>query len=138
MNRDELVAAYQRRPLLAAKRVAEHQLRALQAMDAGELDQAVAHWDRVDLFHDVLDVLVRCRRCGRKLSDPRSVERRIGPECWEKTGIGGCPFCGGTGRLAAPDPVLGGYTDHNCFCQDRPRTDHAISGEITDPAGASI
>lgn len=28
-----------------------------------------------------LDAEVRCRRCGRKLTDPESVARKIGPEC---------------------------------------------------------
>jgi hypothetical protein len=28
----------------------------------------------------------RCCRCGRTLTDPLSIERGIGPECWEKTG----------------------------------------------------
>jgi hypothetical protein len=25
-----------------------------------------------------------CRRCGRALTNPESVERQIGPECWRK------------------------------------------------------
>jgi len=27
---------------------------------------------------------VRCRVCGRKLSNPKSVSRQIGPVCWSK------------------------------------------------------
>lgn len=40
----------------------------------------------------------RCGRCGRKLTTPESVERGIGPECWE--------LLGNAARLAiAPDAV---------------------------------
>lgn len=28
----------------------------------------------------------KCKRCGRKLSDPLSMERGYGPVCWEKEG----------------------------------------------------
>lgn len=134
MKRDELVAAYKRRPQLAAKRVQEHQLRALQCMDNGDYEAAVMHWDRADEYNLVLDALVRCRRCGRELSHPVSIARRIGPECWEKSPVDGCPICGGSGTMAVPDPVLGDYVDVNCFCQDRVRPDNGISGEVTDPA----
>jgi hypothetical protein len=26
----------------------------------------------------------RCKRCGRGLTDPTSVDRGIGPDCWQK------------------------------------------------------
>ena len=26
----------------------------------------------------------KCRKCGRQLSDPQSISRATGPECWEK------------------------------------------------------
>jgi hypothetical protein len=26
----------------------------------------------------------KCRKCGRPLSDPLSIQRATGPECWEK------------------------------------------------------
>ena len=28
----------------------------------------------------------RCRACNRPLSDPESIERELGPECWRKGG----------------------------------------------------
>lgn len=139
VRREELVRSYATRPQLAAKKAADHQLRALAAMHAGALDDAVAHWDRADEYHDVLDALVRCRRCGRELTHPASVAVRIGPECAAKTGVGGCPFCGGTGQMAFPDPVLGGYSDHDCWCQNRPRVENiGTSGEVLpmDPPAA--
>lgn len=134
MNRDELVACYKAHPPLAAKKVHEHQLRALQCVDRGELDDAVAHWDRADDYHHVLDTLVCCRRCGRPLTHPVSVARKIGPECWEKPPIDGCPICGGRGLMAVPDPVLGDYVDVNCFCAERVRSDNGTSGKQPDPA----
>jgi len=30
---------------------------------------------------------VRCRICGRKLTNPKSVQRQIGPICWNRLGI---------------------------------------------------
>lgn len=34
----------------------------------------------------------KCQKCGRKLTDPDSMERGFGPECWESiTGI--CSRC---------------------------------------------
>ena len=40
----------------------------------------------------------RCRRCGRALSDPVSVERSVGPECWSKD------LHEKTGTPPAPEP----------------------------------
>lgn len=37
----------------------------------------------VEVWHDG-----SCGRCGRDLTDPLSVSRGIGPECWEKMGLG--------------------------------------------------
>lgn len=37
----------------------------------------------VEVYHDG-----SCGRCGRDLTDPLSVSRGIGPECWEKMGLG--------------------------------------------------
>jgi hypothetical protein len=31
-----------------------------------------------------LKVIGRCKRCGRGLTNPTSVRRGIGPECWTK------------------------------------------------------
>jgi Family of unknown function (DUF6011) len=31
-----------------------------------------------------LVMIGRCRRCGRGLTDPRSVRRGVGPGCWVK------------------------------------------------------
>lgn len=134
MNPAELVAAYRRRPQLAARRVQEHQLRALQCMDDGNYEQAVMHWDRADEYHAVLDELVCCRRCGRQLTNPESVARRIGPECIQKSPVDGCPICAGRGLMAVPDPVLGDYVDVNCFCKDRVRSENGTSGERPAPA----
>ena len=40
---------------------------------------------------------VKCRHCGRKLTDPESRERGYGPECWAevtKSEMKTCPVCG--------------------------------------------
>lgn len=114
---DQLVAAYRKRPALAAEKADEHRRRAAAARLLGEYDQAVHHWDRVDIYHAVLDELVRCRRCGRHLTNPESVERHIGPECWAKEqSPDRCQVCDGAGIIAAPDPVIGGTIDIDCVC----------------------
>lgn len=38
---------------------------------------------QVEVWHDGT-----CGRCGRDLTDPVSVSRGIGPDCWEKMGVG--------------------------------------------------
>lgn len=38
--------------------------------------------DSVEVYHDGT-----CGRCGRDLTDPLSVARGIGPECWDKMGL---------------------------------------------------
>ena len=30
--------------------------------------------------------MVRCKRCNKLLTNPKSVERRYGPVCWRKIG----------------------------------------------------
>ena len=40
--------------------------------------------DRADLLERQLNAVRRCKRCGRTLSDPVSIERGIGSDCWEK------------------------------------------------------
>ena len=38
-----------------------------------------------------------CRKCGKKLSDPESMQRGYGPECWAK--LTGChPSAGKSGN----------------------------------------
>lgn len=44
---------------------------------------AAATWGSVPPGH-TLEVAKRCLRCGRDLTTPESLERGIGPECWEK------------------------------------------------------
>lgn len=39
--------------------------------------------DTVEVWHDG-----SCARCGRDLTDPLSVQRGIGPDCWERMGLG--------------------------------------------------
>lgn len=39
-------------------------------------------------FNVVVHHLGKCGRCGRKLSDPASIERGLGPECLKKTLFG--------------------------------------------------
>jgi hypothetical protein len=36
--------------------------------------------------HRARPVLCKCRACGHGLSDPESVERKLGPTCWAKGG----------------------------------------------------
>jgi len=114
---EQLVDAYRKRPGLAAEAAARHRHMAEAARAAGELAQAVHHWDRVDDYHAVLDELVRCRRCGRQLTDPISIDRRIGPECRIKEPPPQrCDLCDGRGVIAAPDPIIGGTIDIECPC----------------------
>lgn len=114
---EQLVNAYRRRPGLAADAAERHRHMAEAARRNGELNDAVHHWDRVDAYNAVLDELEHCRRCGRPLTNPESVARRIGPECWAKERTPErCTVCGGAGTIAAPDPVLGGTIDVDCVC----------------------
>lgn len=41
--------------------------------------------DLADQLEAELTSAGRCRRCGRPLSDPVSIERGIGSDCWRKT-----------------------------------------------------
>jgi hypothetical protein len=65
------VAAYHRRREAAALAVGDDDL-------AAEAARIAAH------FEGLLDSRSRCRRCGRALTDPTSVARGIGPECWAR------------------------------------------------------
>jgi hypothetical protein len=40
--------------------------------------------DLADAFEAELALAGRCRRCGRALSDPESVRRGVGPDCYLK------------------------------------------------------
>lgn len=40
--------------------------------------------DAANRAEEVLARLGRCRRCGRALTDPASVERGVGPDCVKK------------------------------------------------------
>ena len=40
--------------------------------------------DSAELLEARLVGAGRCKRCGRELSDPVSVERGVGPDCWQK------------------------------------------------------
>lgn len=40
--------------------------------------------DTADTLEDALTRAGRCRRCGRDLSDPISVKRGVGPDCWQR------------------------------------------------------
>lgn len=113
----QLVAAYRKRPPLAAIQADRHRHMAAAAVRDGEYKQAIHHWDRVDAYNAVLDELVRCRRCGHPLSKPESVARRIGPECWAKEPLPErCTICDGAGTIHAPDPIIGGTIDIDCVC----------------------
>jgi hypothetical protein len=81
---EALVKAYERRPGLAAQKAAWHRQQAELCHQRGEPDHEVHHYDRADNYEAVLDRLVRCRRCGRELTDPVSIERKIGPECYRR------------------------------------------------------
>lgn len=114
---EELVKAYRARPGRAADAAERHRYMAEAARQAGELNQAVHHWDRVDMYNAVLDELVACRRCGRPLTHPVSISRHIGPECLSKEPIvERCTICDGRGVIAAPDPIIGGTIDIECSC----------------------
>jgi hypothetical protein len=64
-----------------ARVAAHHRRRQADAIATGD-DTLAAEADRAATTYEaMLDVRCRCRRCGRVLSDPASVRRRIGPEC---------------------------------------------------------
>jgi len=44
-------------------------------------------WDRIELWHHG-----ECSMCGRRLTDPKSIERGIGPTCYEAHSRGELPF----------------------------------------------
>jgi hypothetical protein len=83
---ESLVKAYERRPGLAAQKAAWHRQQAERCRQHGEINHEVSHYDRADNYEAVLDRLERCRRCGRALTDPVSIGRKIGPECVRKDG----------------------------------------------------
>jgi hypothetical protein len=56
------------------KKLAE---RAARLRDVGRPDDA-AQVERI------LAAAGHCKHCGRPLSDPVSVERGVGPDCWQK------------------------------------------------------
>ena len=49
-------------------------------------EQARARGDHphADELHAALIALMYCANCGRPLVDPVSIERGIGPDCWER------------------------------------------------------
>jgi hypothetical protein len=56
-------------------------------MKPGKLAKAAAYYRRqgaheqAHFYETILVEQGRCRRCGRLLTDPASVERGVGPEC---------------------------------------------------------
>jgi hypothetical protein len=52
-----------------------------------KLAQQAAHYrqlgldDIADRFQEQLRTTGRCKRCGRPLTDPASIERGVGPDC---------------------------------------------------------
>jgi hypothetical protein len=40
--------------------------------------------DEADKIGRILNAVGHCRHCGRPLSDPTSIERGIGSDCWAK------------------------------------------------------
>lgn len=49
-------------------------------------EEARARGDQrhADSLHSALVALMFCANCGRPLDDPMSIERGIGPDCWQK------------------------------------------------------
>jgi hypothetical protein len=54
-----------------------------QAETAARL-RATGRLERADKLERQLVALGRCKHCGRKLSDPVSIERGVGSDCWAK------------------------------------------------------
>jgi hypothetical protein len=53
-----------------------------QAETAARL-RAVGRVERAEMLERQLVALGRCKHCGRKLTDPISIERGIGSTCWQ-------------------------------------------------------
>jgi hypothetical protein len=62
------LSATPKRPAKLAEQAAWHRMH-------GRLELA-------ELFEAQLVRTGRCKRCGRPLSDPESLERGVGPDCW--------------------------------------------------------
>lgn len=71
-----------------ARVAGHHRRREAQARAAGDVALADEAARTAATFEALLDHQSRCRRCGRPLTDPTSVEAGIGPECARQTGPG--------------------------------------------------
>lgn len=70
-----------RSPGKAAARAAYLRTLADRNETAGQADAAAEHLERADQLEHALHAAVRCIRCGRRLTDPDSKARGIGPDC---------------------------------------------------------
>ncbi len=73
-------------PAKTAAFVAWHRLRAEAEGIAGHVEAAARHDAMADVVAEALRAEGRCERCGRRLTDPVSVERGVGPDCARREG----------------------------------------------------
>lgn len=91
-----LAVHVRKHPGRAARSIAMLRLRAL-AIDEGYIDarddgEAARLRQHIADLERALNEVGRCRRCGRTLTDRRSVERGIGPDCeQEERAVEGSP-----------------------------------------------
>ena len=67
-----------------ARIAAHHRGREAEAIARGDDTTAAEAARAAGVFEGLLDGEVRCRRCGRRLTDPTSIARTIGPECFSR------------------------------------------------------
>lgn len=81
---DTIVGRYRRRPGLAAQRLGALRYQAGHARSVGDHRVAQQLDASADQFAAALRHMSRCQCCGRRLTDPVSITRGIGPDCAAK------------------------------------------------------
>lgn len=72
---------YRKHPGQCAARLAQMRAAAAKARARGDRHAADRYEDEAGRLEAVLAKLGRCRRCGRTLTDPESVQYGLGPDC---------------------------------------------------------